>query len=119
MSRKCMECKDEVHGRSDKKFCSDHCRSLHHNRRNGSLIKLKRRINSILTRNRNILAELNPDGKRTLHKSVLIEEGFNFNYFTNQYMTKKGTVYYFCYDQGYIIQEEEWFTLVKRKKYIS
>ncbi len=119
MSRICLECRDTIHGRSDKKFCSDNCRSAYNNRINSEGINLRRRINRILCKNRNIIARLNPEGKRTLHKTVLIEEGFNFNYFTNSYKTQKGTIYHFCYDQGYIIQEDGYYTLVERKAYIN
>ena len=39
-----------------------------------------------------------------------------FNYFTNIYTTKAGTVYYFVYDQGYLpIDGGDYYALVKRK----
>lgn len=119
MSRYCLECQEELSGRSDKKFCTDHCRSSYNNRLNADQINLRRRINRILCKNRNILARLNPKGKKTVHKAILVEEGFNFNYFTNRYITRKGTVYFFCYDQGYMVHEESYFTLVERKEYIG
>jgi len=118
MARKCLECQLEITGRSDKKFCTDNCRSSYNNRLNSEQINLRRRVNRILARNRNIMARLNPGGKRTIHKTILSEAGFNFNYFTNQYVTRKGTIYHFCYDQGYIIRDDDFFTLVERKEYI-
>jgi len=30
--RKCLECNEPFYGRSDKKFCSDHCRNAHNNK---------------------------------------------------------------------------------------
>lgn len=119
MSRYCLECRDEFNGRLDKKFCSAHCRSSYNNRINADHINLRRRINRILCKNRNILARLNPKGKKTVHKALLIEAGFNFNYFTNRYITQKGSIYFFCYDQGYLVHEEPYYTLVERKEYIG
>ena len=66
-----------------------------------------RRINSILRKNRRILAKLNPDGKKTVDGITLAEEGFNFHYFTNIYRTQKGSKYFFCYDFGYIKLEND------------
>lgn len=119
MPRYCMECQEELNGRSDKKFCSDNCRSSYNNRLNADQINLRRRVNRILGKNRNILARLNPDGKKTVHKALLLEEGFNFNYFTNRYITRKGTVYFFCYDQGYVIHKAPYLTLVEKKDFID
>ena len=39
--------------------------------------------------------------------------------FTNLYQTKNGHTYYFCYDQGYLPLEHDYFALVKRKEYID
>ncbi|MDC3252786.1 hypothetical protein OAU25_00890 [Crocinitomicaceae bacterium] len=57
-----------------------------------------RRINGILRKNRRILSQLNPDGKKTVDGITLAEEGFNFHYYTNVYTTKSGASYFFCYE---------------------
>jgi hypothetical protein len=49
-------------------------------------------------------------------KTKLLEKGFLFKYFTHTYTNKKGTVYFFCYDLGYLPLENDWYLLVKRKK---
>lgn len=77
-----------------------------------------RRINNILRKNRRILAKLNKSGKTKLPKSKLVDQGFNFQYFTNTYTTKGGKVYHFCYDQGYINLENEYYMLVERQEYV-
>ena len=77
-----------------------------------------RRINNTLRKNRRILAKLNKSGKTKLPKSKLVDEGFNFQYFTNTYTTKGGKVYHFCYDQGYINLENEYYMLVERQEYV-
>ncbi len=117
--KKCMECGDSFLGRSDKKFCSSQCRSQYNNRLNSDASNFMRNINNILRKNRRILADLNPRGKAQVHRNDLIERGFKFSYFTNQYVTKSGNVYCFCYDHGYLERDNDYFTLVIRKEYVE
>ena len=78
-----------------------------------------RSINAILKRNRDILLSFNPDGKANIAKSKLQSAGFNFSYQTNIYTTKAGKTYYFCYDQGYLLLENEYCSLVVKQEYIG
>ncbi len=119
MKKKCVECGEELLGRADKKYCSDSCRSAHHNRHNGSVNNFVRNINNKLRKNRRILAELNPGGKATIHRDKLLENGFKFSYFTNEYRTKAGRVYRFCYDQGYVENDNDIITIVVRQEYVE
>jgi hypothetical protein len=115
MEKRCLECNDVLHGRTDKKFCSDACRNTYNNKKKsiaGS--SYVRRVNGILCRNRNIMAELNPDGKNRVHRAKLSKKGFDFGFVTNLYTTKAGTVYYFCYDQGYLPLDNDFYMLVSR-----
>lgn len=117
--RTCEQCGTEIFGRADKRFCSDYCRNVKHNAENRDYSNYMRRVNNILRKNRRILAKYNPNGKSKILASVLMEEGFNFGYFTNIYETKKGGKYYFCYDQGYIHLEDGWLALVERESYVN
>jgi predicted nucleic acid-binding Zn ribbon protein len=114
--RKCLECKEPVTGRTDKKFCSDQCRNLFNNRQNSDSTNLVRNINNVLRKNRRILQELNPSDKAKVRKDKMLERGFNFNYFTSVYTTKKGTIYYFCYEYGYLQLDEGYYFLVINKR---
>ena len=49
----------------------------------------------------------------------LLDEGFKFSYFTNEYKTKTGKVYRFCYEHGYLQLENNLFALVFRKEYVE
>lgn len=49
----------------------------------------------------------------------LIDAGLNFDYYTNVYKTKTGKMYYFCYDQGYLEIDEEYFALVVKGNYVG
>ncbi|MEM7573346.1 MAG: hypothetical protein AAF433_10620 [Bacteroidota bacterium] len=117
--RACLECKEILVGRADKRFCDAVCRSAYHNRINAENTTFIRSVNKILRDNRNILAKLNPEGKTRVRRERILDHGFKFRYFTNQYSTRKGKMYHFCYDQGYLVEEGEWVTLVVRQEYVE
>lgn len=114
--RKCPECGEKIVGRADKKFCSDECRNNANNRQNSDTTNQIRNINNLLRKNRRILESLAPDGKAKVHRDKLNAKGFNFNYFTNIYKTQKGSVYYYCYDYGYLPLEHDFFLIVCNSK---
>jgi len=114
MQKACPECGDKIVGRTDKKFCSDYCRNAYNNKMNKDSTNLVRNVNNLLRKNYRILQELNPTDKTKTIKSKLLAKGFNFEYFTNIYTTKTGTIYYFVYDQGYLPLESDYYALVKR-----
>ena len=116
--RVCLECGQGLHGRSDQKYCSDMCRNSYNNKVNSLVNNYVRNVNNALKRNRRILIELNPRGKIKIEKSKLVAAGFNFNYYTNIYTTKSGNVYYFCYEQGYLELEGDFFALVVKQEYM-
>ncbi|MEM9050694.1 MAG: hypothetical protein AAGC47_01475 [Bacteroidota bacterium] len=76
------------------------------------------RTHAILKKNRKILAALNKTGTARVKKSLMLTEGFNFNYMTNMFTTSKGKVYKYCYDQGYLDSEDDYLTLVVKKDYV-
>lgn len=117
--RNCKECSQRLSGRRDQRFCSDYCRNTYNNRLNEDSTKYIRRINNILRKNRRILSELNPEGKKTVDGITLAEEGFNFHYYTNGYTTKTGSTYYFCYEQGYLKMENDKYMLVLKQDYVK
>jgi hypothetical protein len=113
--KKCMECGAAFSGRADKKFCSDQCRSTHNNRLHGDVNNYIRNINNVLRKNRRILDELNPGGKIKVAAARLKEMGFDFRYHTTTYKTRDGVVYYYCYEQGYLPIEKNYFLLVMKQ----
>ena len=116
---KCLECSDPIYGRIDKKFCSDQCRTSHHNKQNSDSNNFMRNINNILRKNRRILKSLNPHDKSKATKTELLDLGFKFSYYTNEYITRAGKVYKFCYEQGYLELDNGVYALVKRKEYVD
>lgn len=114
-NRNCPECGKAVFGRVDKKFCSDACRNGYNNKVNAVSTNYMRNVNNILSKNRRILLELNPNGKLKTHKDKLLKKGFDFDFYTNSYTTKAQDTYRFCYEQGYLLLEEGFILLVERK----
>ena len=116
MEKYCLECKQPIKGRADKKFCDDSCRNEYNNKVNKDSKNLIRNINNRLRKNWRILEKLNPENKTKTSRSKLIEMGFDFSYYTSTYTTKIGTIYYFVYDQGYLPLENDYYALVKRNE---
>ena len=114
----CLDCNQPIKGRLDKKFCDDSCRNNYNNRLNSDATPLIRTINNILRRNRRILLEIlgGSDKPKLVEKERLIEKGFHFEFFTEQFTNDKEEVYYYCYDYGYRMLEAEKYMAVKNKK---
>jgi len=104
----------------DKKFCNDHCRNNHNNRLHSDVVNFIRNVNNALRRNRRILEELMEGGDkpRTLSSRVLVEKGYNFDFFTTIYTTKENNrQYHYCYEYGYTMLEEEKCMVVRKLQY--
>lgn len=118
MEKHCIECGETFEGRTDKRFCSDQCRNTYNNRLRKDYSNLMRNVNNILRKNRRILKKHNQYGKAKVQRQKIIDEGFNFDYMTNVYRTKKGHTYTFCYDQGFLELDDGLITIVERKEYV-
>jgi hypothetical protein len=122
MSKKCQECSEVLAGRSDKKFCSDICRTSYNNKLNSLDHTGIRLINSKLTQNRKILKELfytdastvkSKPKKTGVKKETLLQKGFNFIYYTHA-LKKDNSNHFFCYEYGYYCINKDEFILVKQ-----
>lgn len=102
IEKNCPECNQKIIGRSDKKFCSDQCRSSHYHKRHGINTTSVKKINSILKKNRQILESLVLNNKIRVSKLALTSEGFNFCYFTHYGKKRRSCTPVFCYEFGYM-----------------
>lgn len=110
----CLYCDNVIKGRSDKKFCDDQCRS-NYNREHAADESYVKIVNRALKKNRQILIDMNPDGKvKVLYKDML-KTGFDFSYFTSIFRTGPNSHYYFCYEMGYLMINQEYVLLVKKE----
>ncbi|WP_031428546.1 DUF2116 family Zn-ribbon domain-containing protein [Flavimarina sp. Hel_I_48] len=98
----CPVCEAPVKGRSDKRFCSTKCKSMHQyetrQKKEAFYIKVDRQLKI----NRKVLKGFNKKGLSTLRKSDLYKEGFDPNFFTHYWKNKKGNVYLFVYEYGFL-----------------
>jgi hypothetical protein len=115
MQKQCPECDEKIVGREDKKFCSDYCRNAYNNKVNKDSKNLIRNTNNRLRKNYKILSDLNKSGKTKVNRVKLLNQNFDFNFFTSIYTTKTGNTYFYVYDQGYLPLENEYYLLIKRE----
>jgi|SRR5690606_4939682 len=113
----CLACEKPLKGRADKKFCDDYCRNAYNNQKNSDQNNLVRTINHILRKNRRLLEQQLPVGEemKKMPREKLAALGFQFKYFTHEYKTQQGKIYYFVYEYGYLPLEGDWLLVVKRK----
>ena len=113
----CLQCGKPLKGRIDKKFCDDYCRNAYNNKSKAGESTYVRKINQVLRRNRRILEELlGNEGMSKQSKYAFINKGFQFHFHTHQYVNKKGNVYYFCYEYGFLTLEGDQYLIVKKKE---
>ena len=116
-ARICLACGKPLKGRSDKKFCDDYCRNVYNNDLKSGSNNYVRNINNALLKNRRLLAgclSANEEMAK-ITKDKLLHKGIQFKYHTHTYTNKKGNVYFFCYDYGWLTLENDWYLVVKRK----
>lgn len=116
--KNCLSCQKILHGRTDKKFCNDNCRNSYNNQLKTVSSNYVRNVNNALLKNRRILESLlgTNEEMSKANRDKLIQLGLQFKYITHTYTNKKGNVYFFCYDYGYLPLENNWYLIVKRKQ---
>lgn len=115
-AKQCLACGKAVKGRTDKKFCDDYCRNNYNNQLKADETNFVRNIMNALRKNRLILQQVL--GDKMIMKTrtePLLGNGFQFKYHTNTYDNKKGGLYYYCFEYGYLPLDNEFILVVKRK----
>lgn len=117
-TKTCLLCEKPVRGRSDKKFCDDYCRAAYNNDLKSATNNYIRNINNALGKNRRILESLLPEREKPAkaNQDKLFQLGFQFKYITHIYTNKKGNVYRFCYDYGYLPLDNNRYLIVKKNE---
>lgn len=111
----CTECGLTFSGRSDKKFCSDQCRSAYNNRLNSDATNTMRNINNTLRKNRRILNDLLFRKTEQVDREELALMGFNFKYYTHSVSSKCGKQYRFWYDYGLVQEDNERYCVIRNE----
>ena len=119
----CLNCDEAIEGRSDRKFCSGYCKSNYHykvnkGKENSFFIKVEQQLKL----NRRILKDYNKAGKATVTVDVLLALGFDAKFFTHHWKNKKGDVYLFVFEYGFLKRLENGkvkFVLVMWQEYMG
>jgi len=115
----CLNCQKEIKGRSDKKYCSDQCRSAHYLLKNESRLNLMKAIHCQLKINRRILNGFNSQGDIIVSKKNLEGIGFNFDHCTQVKFNEEGELIIYCYDRAYLVLNEEEVIILKKSPPIT
>jgi hypothetical protein len=110
----CPECGELIIGRTDKKFCSDMCRNAHNNKVNSHTNNYVRNVNNALRRNRRILEACLLNESAAIPRQSLTDRGYNFTFITNEILSANQHKYYFCYEYGYQVLEDDLVLIVKK-----
>ena len=123
LHKECLHCEKELVGRTDKKYCDPQCKSSHqYKREKQQPERFYNKVDNQLRLNRRILKLYNKAGKATVRLNVLIEAGFNPKYFTHYWKNKKGDVYLFVYEFGFLKRTEhniEKYVLIQWQGYMN
>ena len=110
----CKFCKKTLEGRVDKLFCDPYCKSsYHYQKTKESEPRFYNKVDNQLKLNRRILKSFNKSGKATVRTETILKLGFNPNFFTHYWKNKKGDVYLFVYEYGFLKRKEQ-----NKEKYI-
>ncbi len=123
IQKDCLNCQRELTGRTDKKYCDLHCKSaFQYNKQKKDPKRFYNKVDNQLKLNRRILKQYNKGGKVTIRCKVLSELGFDSNFFTHYWKNKKGDVYFFIYEYGFLKKIEygkEKYILVTWQEYMN
>jgi len=119
VEKKCLDCGEPIHGRTDKKFCSDQCRNNYNNRLNRDTNNFVRNVHGLLRKNRRILADLYAEGKLKVHKDALFALGYNFSFFTHVIETSGGQRFHYCFEYGYCDTGNDFVQLKQNSQYLD
>lgn len=111
MDTKCLHCGASFYGRTDKKFCDDHCRSTYHNALNSEFSNMMRYTHRRLRKNWKILTFHFKKGEYTLPYQKLHKEGFMIDLMTG-IVRENDRVIYKCYEHLYELSDDGCIHLV-------
>lgn len=115
-TRRCHECETIIHGRSDKRFCSDYCRNTFHNRENRGANQIRNQVHRKLRKNRRILQEVLCDKvRRIIPRERLLYYGFYLGYITEITRARNEKNIFFVYEFGYRFMENGKVLVIRKR----
>lgn len=105
--RQCPTCGSRFNGRSDKRYCSEQCRTSFNLQRRKRTEAPLTAVLATLRRNRSILKDLCPQKKTWVSRDRLEALKFNPTVFSSIYRNNRNQSYYFCGDYGFLPMHRE------------
>lgn len=103
INKACLQCGKDLTGRIDKKFCDPQCKSaFQYQKEKEHPERFYNTVDNQLKLNRKILKDYNKGGIVTIRAQVLLDLGFDPNFFTHYWKNRKGEVYLFVYEYGFL-----------------
>lgn len=122
LQESCLSCGGKLNGRIDKKYCDPQCKSAHQYKKEKEQPKrFYNKVDNQLKLNRRLLKQYNKAGKAVIRQSIMISAGFNPKFFTHYWKSKKGEVYLFVYEYGFLRKKDnhaDKFILIKWQEYM-
>jgi len=120
---KCLSCGETIRGRKGKKYCDVYCKSSYqYQKKKNKAPDFYSKVDKQLKTNRKLLSEYNKAGKSTVRADILLNQGFDPKFFTHYWKNKKGDVYLFVYEFGFIKRQEntrDKYILIKWQSYME
>jgi predicted nucleic acid-binding Zn ribbon protein len=114
-SKTCLQCEETLKGRSDKKFCSDYCRSSYNNLRYAKYNIHMRRVNERLRNNHRIMITLLGDREECwVSETSLAHAGFQFQFYTHVHLHDEGALFRVIYDCCYTTPDRVNYYIARR-----
>lgn len=115
-NRFCLNCGLPVFGRTDKKYCDDHCRNEFHNGQAATNARITRSAHRNLRRNYEILSGVLEAGVCEVAKDELLVYGFNSRSMTEMELREDGTMLYGVYDIHYFEKANRMIELYRKSE---
>lgn len=110
---RCLHCGNKIkYGRSDKKFCCNDCKDMHHNDLSKCSRRFRRKVLSLLSANYEILSQVWKSGTDSLDLTEAQMVGFTPGVFTSCYRRGAHNEY-LCFDIKYIMTATRIYSVSK------
>ena len=118
MMGKCNICGNNFKGRSDKIFCSVHCKNEYHKQLYHVSGIAAAEINEFLRRNHSILYELIGNNKTRIKvsRNLLEKKKFRFKYHTHVHVNSRNKTFRYIYDLAWMDFSDDEVLIVKKRK---
>jgi predicted nucleic acid-binding Zn ribbon protein len=118
MDHKCKICAKPIKGRSDKIYCSTHCKNIYHKKLRYASKVAAIEINGYLKRNYSILLEVLGKNKIQLkvYRNLLERKGFRFKYRTHFHINSKGKTFFYLYDIAWMEFSDDEILIVRKRR---